>query len=142
MGQEQEDEFHSAQDNIVTAIGKIILYRKNEYSNLKEIIQVWLDNLPITGDLVESAGQHDLLCDTVINSPDMIFGENNKNVPMIMRILCKIVGTKYSNEEVDKKIKVILEGMKNNKDLVALVPEAKKGASDKVKKKIKQYLEN
>ena len=72
----------------------------------------------------------------------MIFGENNKNVPMIMRILCKIVGTKYSNEEVDKKIKVILEGMKNNKDLVALVPEAKKGASDKVKKKIKQYLEN
>ena len=142
MGQEQEDEFHSAQDNIVTAIGKIILYRKNEYSNLKEIIQVWLDNLPITGDLVESAGQHDLLCDTVINTPDMIFGENNKNVPMIMRILCKIVGTKYSNEEVDKKIKVILEGMKNNKDLVALVPEAKKGASDKVKKKIKQYLEN
>ena len=141
MGQEEEDEYHSAQDNVVTAFGKLILHRGKEYSNLKEIIQTWLDNLPIVTDLVESAGQHDLLCDIIINSSDMIFGENNKNVPKIIKVLCKVINSKYSNDKVDAKIKTILEEMKKNSTLVALVPEAKKGASDKVKKKIKQYLE-
>jgi hypothetical protein len=68
-----------------------------------------LENLPITGDLAESAGQHDLLCEIVMKKPDIIFGENNKNVPHIIRILCKVVNTKYSKDEVDAKIKTILE---------------------------------
>ena len=140
-GDENEDEYHSAQDNVVTALGKLIHHHGEEYPNLKEIINIWLENLPITGDLAESAGQHDLLCEIVMKKPDIIFGENNKNVPHIIRILCKVVNTKYSKDEVDAKIKTILEEMKKNSTLVALVPEAKKGASEKVKKKIKQYLE-
>ena len=70
----------------------------------------------------------------------MIFGENNKNVPKIIKVLCKVINSKYSNDKVDAKIKTILQEMKNSA-LVSFVPEAKKGASDKVKKKIKQYLE-
>ena len=140
-GDENEDEYHSAQDNVVTALGKLIHHHGEEYPNLKQIIDIWVENLPIIGDLAESAGQHDLLCEIVMKKPDIIFGENNKNVPHIIRILCKVVNSKYSNDSVDTKIKTILEEMKKNSALVALVPEAKKGASEKVKKKIKQYLE-
>ena len=53
-------------------------------------IEKWLDNLPIEGDVSESAGQHDLLCDIVMQSPDMIFVENNANAPKIIRIICKV----------------------------------------------------
>jgi len=139
-GDENEEEYYSAQDNVITALGKLIQHHGKEYPNLKEIINKWLYKLPIVTDLTESAGQHGLLCDIVINMPDMIFGENNKNVPHIIRTLCKVVNTKYSNDDVDKKIKTILEEMKKNDALVALVPEAKKGASEKVKKRIQHYF--
>ncbi len=51
------------------------------------------------------------------------------------------MGNKYSNDDVDKKIKTILSEMKKNSALVALVPEAKKDASKKVINKIKEYFE-
>ena len=140
QGEENEEEYYSAQDNVITALGKIIEYKPDDYQNLKEIIDVWLHKLPITTDLAESAGQHNLLCDIVMKRSDIIFGENNKNVPHIIRTLCKVLETKYSNDDVDKKIKIILSEMKKNSNLVALVPEAKKGAKEKVKKKIDQYF--
>ena len=70
----------------------------------------------------------------------MIFGENNSNVPKIIRILCKINDSKYSNKEVDKKIKTIIEGIKQNSALLALVPQAKENASKKVKARIDSYF--
>ena len=136
----KKDEYAAAQDNIVTALGKLIKFRGKEYPNLKEIIEKWLNNLPIKGDISESAGQHDLLCDIVMQSPDMIFGENNCNVPKIIRIICKVYDSKYSNKEVDEKIKKIIDGIKQRSDLMALIPEAKKDASKKVKSRIDNYF--
>ena len=140
MNEGEEEEFHSAQDNVTTALGKIIKDKKEFYPNLREIYDIWIDNLPITGDLVESAGQHDILCDDILKSSEIVFGENNKNVPHIIRILCKIVKSKYSNDDVDKKIMTILNAMKNNNAIVSLITQEKKGASEKVKKKIDKYL--
>ena len=139
---EPEDEYQSAQDNIVTAMGKLIKHRGKEYPNLKQIIEKWLDNLPIEGDVSESAGQHDLLCDIVMQSPDMIFGENNANAPKIIRIICKVYDSQYSNSDVDIKIKKIIEGIKQNSDLMALVPKAKEDTSKKVKARIDKYFLN
>ena len=136
----KNDEFEAAQDNVVTAMGKLIKFRGKEYPNLKEIIEKWLNNLPIKGDISESAGQHDLLCDIVIQSPDMIFGDNNCNVPKIIRIICKVYDSKYSNKEVDEKIKKIIEGIKQRSDLMALIPKAKENASKKVKARIDNYF--
>ena len=135
-----EDEYQVTLDNAVTAIGKLIKYRGKEYSNLKEIINKWLQKLPITEDISQSAGQHNLLCDIIIQSPDMIFDNNNENVPKIIRILCKIVNSKYSNEEVDKKINKIVEGIKQNNALVSLIPNAKQDASKKVIAKMDKFF--
>ena len=139
---EQEDEYQSAQDNIVTAMGKLIKFRGKEYPNLKQIIEKWLYNLPIEGDVSESAGQHDLLCDIVMQSPDMIFGENNSNAPKIIQIICKIYDSQYSNSDVDNKIKKIIEGIKQNSDLMALIPKSKQDVSKKVKARIDKYFLN
>ena len=136
----EKDEYRAAQDNIVTAIGKLIKFRGKEYPNLKQIIEKWLNNLPIIGDVSESAGQHDLLCDIVIQSPDMIFGENNANVPKIIRVLCHVYDSKYSNDEVNAKIKKIFEGIKQNSALMALIPKAKEKASNNVKTRIETYF--
>ena len=138
----RDDEYASAQDNIVTALGKLIKFRGKEYPNLKEIIEKWLNHLPIEGDISESAGQHDLLCDIVIQSPDMIFGDNNVNIPKIIRILCKVYDSKYSNEDVDNKIKKIIEEIKKNPTLMELIPNAKKNASKKVISRIDKYFYN
>ena len=136
----KDEEYHAAQDNIITAIGKLIKFRGKEYSNLKEIINKWLENLPITGDIAESAGQHDLLCDIIMQSPDMIFGNDNANIPKIIQVLCKVVDSKYSNDEVNEKIKKILDGIKQNNALASLIPKAKEGASKKVLAKINKYF--
>ena len=63
-----------------------------------------MKKLHIPEYISESAGQYDLLCDIIIQSPDMIFGNNNENVPKIISILCKIVNSKYSNEKLIKKL--------------------------------------
>ena len=136
----KKDEYAAAQDNIVTAMGKLIKFRGKEYPNLKEIIGKWLDNLPIKGDISESAGQHDLLCDIIIQSPDMIFGDNNCNIPKIIRILFKVYDSKYSNKDVDEKIKQIIEGIKQRSELMPLIQQAKENASKKVKSRIDKYF--
>ena len=136
----EKDEYHSAQDNVITALGKLIKFRGNEYPNLKQIIEKWLNNLPITGDVTESAGQHDLLCDIVLQSSDMITGENNANVPKIIRILCHVIDSKYSNSDVDAKIKKIFDQIKGNSALMELVPKAKEGVNKRIKARIEKYF--
>jgi hypothetical protein len=57
---------------------------------------------------------HDLLCELILNKSDIIFGENNKNVPKIIRILCKIIDTRYSKPKINEKIITILNAIKDN----------------------------
>ncbi len=134
------DEYGQAQDNIVTAIGKLIKFKWNYYSNLTEIIDKWLDHLPIVHDINESEGMHDLLCELILNKSDIIFGENNKNVPKIIRILCKIIDTRYSKPKINEKIITILNAIKDNNSLAPCVEEAKKDASKKILVKIQKYF--
>ena len=70
----------------------------------------------------------------------MIFGENNANVPKIIRVLCHVYDSKYSNDEVNAKIKKIFEGIKQNSTLMALIKKKKKKASNKVKTRIETYF--
>ena len=134
------DEYGQAQDNIVTAIGKLIKFQGNHYSNLTEIIDKWLEHLPIIHDINESAGMHNLLCDIILEKSDMIFGDNNKNVPKIIRVLCKIIDTRYSNNEINEKIIKILNAIKDNSSLAPCVEEAKKDATKKILVKIQKYF--
>ena len=135
-----EDEYLSAQDNIVTALGKLIKYQGKFY-NLNELIPKWFEHLPILHDTVESPGMHDLLCDIIIQSPNMIFGPNNENVPKIIRILCKIVeNSELSNTEIDKKIEKILLEFKNNTAFAPAIQQAKASAKKNIKVKIDKYF--
>ena len=135
-----EDEFYTAQDNVITAFGKLIKYHGTHFPNLKEMIAQWLQYLPITHDIGECPGMHGLLCDIIINSASVIFGENNANVPKIIRVLCKIHGTQYSNEEIDKKVMQILMEFKNNATFAGSIAAAKEGAKKGILAKINKLL--
>ena len=88
---EKNDEYQSAPDNIVQAVGKLIKNNGNEYTNLKQIIEKWLSNLPIKGDISESVKQHDLLDYIVMQSPDMIFRDNNSNYLKLLELYVKFM---------------------------------------------------
>ena len=135
-----EDEFYTAQDNVITAFGKLIKYHGTHFPNLKEMISQWLQYLPITHDVGECPGMHGLLCDIIINSASVIFGDGNANVPKIIRVLCKIHGTQYSNEEIDKKAMQILTEFKNNPAFSASIAAAKEGAKKGILTKINKIF--
>ncbi|MCQ2818387.1 MAG: hypothetical protein MJ252_14060 [archaeon] len=133
----------AAKDNIVATLGRVIKHKGSFYgNNLQEMINIWLENLPIITDTQESEGMHDLLCDIVMQSPALAFGANNQNIPKIIKILCTVVESKkYSNDDINKKIFKIFEGMKGNSNFTQAISEAKKIAKKSVVAKITKYLE-
>ena len=139
--EDSEDEYGQAQDNVITALGKLIKFQHEFYPNIKEIINQWLQHLPIVFDVSESVGMHELMCDLIIKNSEMVFGENNSNLPKIIRILAKIYkSSKLSNKKLDENIKVIIDGIKNNSDLNKFITEAQKDAKKSIQEKIKEYF--
>jgi hypothetical protein len=139
--EDSEDEYGQAQDNVITALGKLIKFQHEFYPNIKEIINQWLQHLPIVFDVSESVGMHELMCDLIIKNSEMVFGENNSNLPKIIRILAKIYkSSKLSNKKLDENIKVIIDGIKNNSDLNKFITEAQKDAKKSIQNKIKEYF--
>jgi hypothetical protein len=61
-------------------------------------------------------------------------------VPKIIRVLCKIHGTQYSNEEIDKKAMQILMEFKNNANFAGSIAAAKEGAKKGILAKINKIL--
>ena len=81
------------------------------------------------------------MCDLIIKNSEMIFGENNSNLPKIIRILAKIYkSSKLSNKKLDENIKIIIDGIKNNSDLNKFIAEAQKDAKKSIQEKIKEYF--
>ena len=135
-----EDEYLSAQDNIVTAIGKMIKFQGKCY-NISQLVPQWLSHLPILNDTVESPGMHDLLCDIIMTNPSVVFGANNENVSKVIRVLCKIAeSSKLSNKDIDKKIEKILLEMKGNDTFKPFIEKAKSEAKKNVRVKIEKYF--
>ena len=58
----------------------------------------------------------------------------------IIRILCRINETKFSNKDINEKINKILNAIKDNNSLAPCIEEAKKDASKKVLEKIQKYF--
>lgn len=132
---EDDEEWGHARDNAIASLGKIIKFQHNSI-DVNNIILKWLNLLPLKYDAKEAANQHDFLCDVVISNSQLVVGENNSNLPRIIRILAKVYDSKNSNDEVDKKILQIFEGIKTNPSLHECVRQAKELVDDKLGKKI------
>lgn len=108
-----EEDWGLARDNAVAALGRIIQYQNSNIrkEDLPELIQKWLKNLPITIDESEMIGQHEFLCDILLNKPELIVGSNFENSVEIVKVVSRIYKSKFSEEKVDNKIKQIVTGL-------------------------------
>lgn len=90
-------EFLACKDNVVASIGKIIKFQNSKIPNLEKVINYWLYKLPIVNDVDEGPEQHELLMKLIDSNPKsskMILGENQKNLPHLLKIFISVLDTK------------------------------------------------
>ncbi|KAH9611136.1 hypothetical protein KSS87_023271 [Heliosperma pusillum] len=79
-----------AYDNAVSALGKICQFHR-ENIDASQIVPMWLNCLPIKGDLIEAKVVHEQLCSMVERSDRDLLGPNNEYLPKIVAIFAEIL---------------------------------------------------
>ena len=97
-------------DNAVAAIGKGIQYKKINDINL---INLWIEFLPIKVDKTEMEEAHNILCDFIINQN--YFNLDDFHLLKVIEILIDIYKEENkSNFDINKKIELIFSNIKSN----------------------------
>lgn len=136
-----EDEWGAAKDNATRSLGKIMKFHSNTI-DLNKCFNIWLSHLPVVYDELESAEQHELLCDFILNKPELSYGENFANFSHIVNILTKVYASKYfTSTAVDEKIKKITETWKASKEFISMLENIVNNADKKTQKKIKKLVQ-
>jgi hypothetical protein len=136
---EDEEEWGHCRDNGVAALGKIIKHQ-SQCININVWMPNWINLLPLNWDANEAINQHTFLCDILVSNSTLVLGENNVNLPKVIRILCKIHQTKFSDEEMDTRVGKLLSEIKGNQSLCQYVELAKTGCDSEILKKIKLHF--
>ena len=111
-----------ARDNAVSALGKIIKYHGQEFPNeLDNLLDFWVNSLPITQDKEEGKINNQFLLDILMKEPNKVIGPGNKNLGQIIIILAKGYKTGGSNNEMDKNIESFAAGIKHNENYVSIL---------------------
>jgi len=118
-------------ENAIAAVTKICKYLPTAI-NVDEVLPHWLTWLPVWDDEEESVHVYNYLCDLVEANNPQILGENNQNLPVIMRIIAEA----FHKEAVDNNISVrmanIVRQVQGNNELfqacLAVLNEEQQGA--------------
>ena len=123
----------------ISALGKII---KNHHDkiNLTEVIQVWLNNLPLKFDKPEGKIQHEFLADILIGNGQLVLGNNGSNIPKIVKIMADVLDTKVCTPEITKKFITVLNNFKTTPLIMDHWNEVTAGLDEKLKKKIEDCM--
>ncbi|XP_028790376.1 importin-5 [Neltuma alba] len=79
-----------AYDNAVSAFGKICQFHRDSI-NATQLVPVWLNCLPIKGDLIEAKVVHDQLCSMVERSDRELLGPNHQYLPKIVAVFAEVL---------------------------------------------------
>ncbi|KAK9671724.1 hypothetical protein RND81_12G050400 [Saponaria officinalis] len=77
-------------DNAISALGKICQFHRDNI-DAAQIVPMWLNSLPIKGDLIEAKVVHELLCTMVERSDRDLLGQNNQYLPKIVAVFAEIL---------------------------------------------------
>ncbi|KAH0727957.1 hypothetical protein KY284_003822 [Solanum tuberosum] len=96
----REPENEHAYDNAVSTLGKIFQFHR-ELIDSAQVIPIWLNCLPIKGDLHEAKYVHGQLCSMVERSDRELLGTNYEHFPKIMSIFAEVIcgGKHLATEE-------------------------------------------
>ena len=132
-----------AKDNSVSALCKVIQYHGKELDNLNNYLQIWIDNMPITEDLEEGLINNKFLMEILMKEPNLLLGDNYKNLEKIIIIIGKSYKTEGSDEETNNNMIKFTEVVKGNNDMKEILQKLfntyKKG---KTLNKIKNIFKN
>ena len=130
-----------ARDNAISALGKIIKYHGQEFSNeLNSLLDLWVNSMPIKQDKEEAKINNNFLLDILMKEPNKILGENNKNLGKIIVTLAEGYQTGATDEEMDKKIEQFAVGVKSNPEYNNILMETAKKSKEKLQNKIKSLF--
>ena len=130
-----------ARDNAVSALGKIIKYHGQEFPDkLDNLLDFWVNSLPITQDKEEGKINNQFLLDILMKEPNKILGPSNKNLGQIIVILAKAYQTGATTDEMDKNINSFAEGIKNNAEYSAILKDTIGKQKGKTLNKIKSLF--
>ena len=140
MDKNDEASWGAAKDNATRSLGKIMKFHSNEI-DLRTCFNVWLTNLPIVYDELESVEQHELLCDFVLNKAEFSYGENFVNFNQIVKVFSRVYASKlFTDVKVDEKILTITKTWGENKVMMDMVQSIMNSCDKKDLKKIKKML--
>ncbi|KAL9233007.1 hypothetical protein vseg_008053 [Gypsophila vaccaria] len=77
-------------DNAISALGKICHFHRDSI-DAAQIVPMWLNSLPIKGDLIEAKVVHEQLCAMVERSDTDLLGPNNQYLPKIVAVFAEIL---------------------------------------------------
>lgn len=134
----EKKEKRFAKDNAVSALGKILKYHESELgSDYENILDMWINNMPITQDEDEGKINNQFLLDILMKDQKRVLGNGNKNLQQIIIILSKAYDTEMSDDSMDNSIKAFANGVKSNNEynklLMELVPKQKGKTLNKIK---------
>ncbi|KAL8142865.1 hypothetical protein V2J09_015897 [Rumex salicifolius] len=79
-----------AYDNAVSALGKICQFHRDSV-DAAQVLPLWLNCLPIKGDLIEAKVVHEQLCAMVERSDRELLGPNNQYLPKIVAVFAEVL---------------------------------------------------
>eukprot|EP00826_Nyctotherus_ovalis_P061546 TRINITY_DN8768_c0_g5_i1.p1 TRINITY_DN8768_c0_g5~~TRINITY_DN8768_c0_g5_i1.p1 ORF type:complete len:801 (+),score=321.58 TRINITY_DN8768_c0_g5_i1:132-2534(+) len=94
----------SAQDNGISSLGKTIKHQSTAFPDLKPLLTLWLDKMPLDEDHIEGLIQNEILADLVLHDTGLVLGANGEQFEMVMDIFVDVIGTEQVNEAVELKI--------------------------------------
>jgi len=133
--------YGGTKDNGVSALGKIIKNHADKIPNIEEIVQYWINCLPLKYDKEEAQTQHQMLVDIIMyGNASLWAGPNFQNLPQIVKVFVDIINTKLVTVETNKAIVSVLKLLLSDEKSKSIVENAVAAMTDEKKKKIQQAL--
>ena len=115
-----------ARDNAVSALGKILKYKRNELESngdYDKFLDIWINSLPITEDEEEGKICIQFLLDILMKEQNKVLGNGNKNLEKIIIVLSRAYNTEMVEETDESNIEAFANGVKNNNDFNKILME-------------------
>eukprot|EP00771_Trimastix_marina_P003957 gnl/Trimastix_PCT/676.p1 GENE.gnl/Trimastix_PCT/676~~gnl/Trimastix_PCT/676.p1 ORF type:complete len:1087 (+),score=395.79 gnl/Trimastix_PCT/676:74-3334(+) len=102
-----------AADNAVAAMGRICEFQ-SAVTNITPVMAIWVQMLPVMNDTVEGKQQHAFLCTLIEQGNAVVLGQNNANLPHLVKVLATCLGTESSDEATNARCCQILKQMRTS----------------------------
>ncbi|CAD7699198.1 unnamed protein product [Ostreobium quekettii] len=108
------EEYQSATDNIISAIGKIIEHH-SDVVDARMTADTWLKFLPLKSDIAEAVVVHDQLIRMIEKRDVKVLGEANQNLPQVVPVMMGVLagGDKLVSQDGARRMVGLLQQMQS-----------------------------